>query len=160
MLRHEITPMLADTFALISMPQLLCILISSPQVVCRPYYTQTSTLTSGRPGFNGWWPSALASTPVPPSPLLLERSGTGTLTPRRVSIELIPPPVGTRSRPRPRKFRGSLPHVPYHSRLGGSSQRLLEQESESQPFALRHLHHLRRHHYAPSNYIPPLRNPT
>ena len=28
----------------------------------------------------GWWPSAPASTPVPPSPLLLERSGTGTLT--------------------------------------------------------------------------------
>ena len=52
MLRHEITPMLADTFALISMPQLLCILISSPQVVCRPYYTQTSTLTSGGPGFD------------------------------------------------------------------------------------------------------------
>ena len=28
----------------------------------------------------GWWPSVPASTPVPPAPRLLERSGTGTLT--------------------------------------------------------------------------------
>lgn len=50
------------------------------------------------------------STLVLPSPHLLERLGTGKLTPRRVTIAWIPPRVGSQSRLRLRK-------CPFQSRL-------------------------------------------
>ena len=59
-------------------------------------------------GSGGWQSSAPASAPVPPSPHLLELSGTETLTPRRVTIALIPAPVGTRPRLPPPKICGNL----------------------------------------------------
>lgn len=59
-------------------------------------------------GPGGSWQSAPASKSAPSSPGLLEHSGTGTLTPRRVPIACIQPPVGARPRSRSGKFLGSL----------------------------------------------------
>ena len=114
-------------------------------------------------GSGGWWSSAPASsTSVPPSTrlLLVERSVTRALTPWRVPIACITPPVGTRPPPRPRKFRGSL--MFFLSTAAWEDLRNVFPNSNAKvsPSPPRHLHHPVTPPLRAANSCPQLRNPT
>ena len=70
------------------------------------------SMPAARIGRGGWWSSALPSAPRTLSFRLLKRLETIILTPWRLTIAWIPPPVGTPPWLRPRRFRGSLGSSP------------------------------------------------
>ena len=132
----------------------MCLVISFLRGSCRLYRAQSSTLTSSGFGFDCPVGTlcmdlqiAPASTPVPSSPRLLERSGIGILTTWRVTIAWVLPPVGTRPWLRPQIFRGSVGFSFPQPLRRNFVTSFRTGKSEQEILASRHLQHMGRNRY-------------